>query len=468
METAYIQRVPEDVLNQIFEHSSTGGEPIETDSTKFQITISHVCRLWRYTSLANPLLWNRIKFEPGLDARRRVGRYLELSVAAPLDIYISLYDFPIVPLTDAFEFLRLVKAETHRWRWVHLRIPSSLTLQIYPLWKDHAPLLEYLSIHASSNTHTDRKQDHLVPLPTASNRLQVVHVGFYPASWDTWTCHSITELSLGPFNVVRPGPTARQLSAILGPVSQRLRSLALVGSWQPVPDDDEFNNSIVLSSLTSLTIHTTSLDGYALKVIAGCQFPVLRNLSIQIHHSGSTNSEIPTIFCTPPYRFEAVRDLSIGLLGAPVGMLADVVQVAFPSVETVRTFPYNILVPSLASFIARSWPSMTKLVVAEAEVECLKRLVNERSEASLSNLKSLHLKISRGAIFKDDYDFIGSKVDEWKVESVRPTSGWVYPAMSSKSKIKPFKESEMIRSDLGKAIRSKPGPLFQQGVVRQL
>lgn len=466
METAYIQRVPEDVLNQIFEHSSTGGESIETDSTKFQITISHVCRLWRYASLSNPLLWNRIKFEPGPDARRRVERYLELSVSSPLDIYISLYSSPkdrLMDLSDALLFLRLVKAECHRWRWVHLRIPSSLTRQIYPLWKDHAPLLEYLSIHVSSNTHTDGHHGDLVPLPTASNRLQVVHVGFYPNSWDTWTSHSITELSLGPFNVVRPGPTARQLSAILNPLSQRLRSLALVGSWQPLPDDDEFNNSIVLSSLASLTIHATSLDGYALKVIAGCQFPVLRNLKIQIPSSRTTNPEIPTIFCTPPYRFEAVRDLSIGLLGAPVGMLADVVQMAFPSVETVRTFPYNVLDPPLASFIARSWPSMTKLVVGEADVGCVKRLVNERSEASLSNLKSLHLKISRGAIFKDDYDFISSKVDEWKVEFVRPTSGWVY---QSKNKIKPFKESEIrVRVELGK---SKPGPLFQQGVVRQL
>lgn len=473
MEDHINRLLPDELLNKIFElvKSETFKDAItrrtsDEEKDNFQIIISRVCRRWFSCTFRNPLLWNYVTFEPGRRSLPQAQRNIELSASAPLDVSMSVTDNLADPSTttqeDARLFLSLVRLQSRRWRTVHLRIPAILAMENHPLFEDEAPFLEQISIHIS---HPSLTMSGYAPVRLPSQApLTALSIGMYPLRWNEWTARNITELCLGPFDALVPGPTMKELSTILSLLSSQLTSLTVRGRWQAIRNEDIFDTEIVLHALSSFTIHTNFAE-YVLRIIEGCQFPVLENLEVQISFGRVPSSNVLYNLCQAPHRFSSVKNLALGLVGEPTGLFASVVRNAFPNVTTVRLLPYTPLDSSLAIFIAQSWPSLSKLSLAEAELGNLRLLVETRSRTTATKLKSLHLEVARGTLYKTDYDAIASYINEWSIRLVRPTSGWVYPSIASKLSLRTFSPDDLVRDRLQ---ISRPNLLFQHRVVRQL
>ena len=86
----------------------------------FPVTISHVCRAWRYTALHTPRLWRRITLggSPAMWNHR-----IHRAKACTLDVQLCLRGAPspLAYFNHTQLYMHLVAPHVHRWRSLEIR-----------------------------------------------------------------------------------------------------------------------------------------------------------------------------------------------------------------------------------------------------------------------------------------------------------------------------------------------------------
>jgi F-box-like len=139
-----INKLPLEILQEIFELliGKLGCGPLSVeDGLAIQVVLCGICHVWHQIALDDPLLWNTLSFPITKRSIKRTKLFLQCSTTAPINI-IS----PKVPVARTYvsEFLKLIIAESHRWKVVEVRVGHIMTLRL--IWGGQVPMLKELMI----------------------------------------------------------------------------------------------------------------------------------------------------------------------------------------------------------------------------------------------------------------------------------------------------------------------------------
>lgn len=125
--TPYINRMPVEVLGEIFIHCLTAITPLQLRMLRLNTlspssqadpqTLGEVCRFWRDVTLLTPSLWSRFSiYQPRCTQISKVALWLNRSRRYPLDITIDKYKGSVTPDDRAAidEILSLLISQVHR------------------------------------------------------------------------------------------------------------------------------------------------------------------------------------------------------------------------------------------------------------------------------------------------------------------------------------------------------------------
>ncbi|CCA67590.1 hypothetical protein PIIN_01418 [Serendipita indica DSM 11827] len=422
-------RLPDEILKTIFEY----GAEENTKHLSFQRQVVATCTKLRRVARQDPLLWNKVQFIPNSHSGELAELCFELSCSAPLDIVLT-----VTPemqrrkpntLTEARNFIRLVIIECDRWRSLVCEAPQTLIPLIEPLWRDDAdplahnmPLLEKVSIQ-----NTDPRSGMLHPthslIPVGTSPLRSVAIAYWPIFWDPWWHTSLMELSLGPFDSERPAPSLHDLIRLLGNVAKGLRSLTLKGRWSAQDENDNIEVVNIFPCLTTLTIFVWG--EYSLNLLKNCDFPALHTLQLQLDVRIVQSDHLKDVLMGQILHgkkralFESVIRLELGIPGGLDEEKSQTLRDAFPYLQQAELSGFMFLDTETVSFLSSAWPSITSLCLPEAELATVRRLLALREECMPMKLQKLRLRVARGMLFRDDYDWIASRVREWIIERER-------------------------------------------------
>lgn len=134
---AHINRIPVEILGEIFMHCLTENHPTQTTPLPTSLSpssqadpqiLGEVCRFWRDVTLSTPALWSKIWiYQPQHAQVQRVALWLNRSRAYPLDIRIVQFLSSVTRENHAAadEILSLLVSQVYRWRKIYFRFSSS-------------------------------------------------------------------------------------------------------------------------------------------------------------------------------------------------------------------------------------------------------------------------------------------------------------------------------------------------------
>ncbi|KAF9457777.1 hypothetical protein BDZ94DRAFT_1227394 [Collybia nuda] len=134
---AHINRMPVEILGEIFIHCLGEIDPARTGSSPTSLspspladpqTLGEVCRFWRDVTLSTPSLWSKIWiYQPQRSQVRRVEMWLNRSREYPLNIRIIQLPGGVTHDNHAAadKILSLLVGQVHRWRRIHFRFGST-------------------------------------------------------------------------------------------------------------------------------------------------------------------------------------------------------------------------------------------------------------------------------------------------------------------------------------------------------
>jgi F-box-like len=436
-----INNLPSEILQAVFElvvGKASRQPPSVDDGLTTQEILCGVCPVWRELALHDPLLWDTIYFPTTEGALQRTKLFLQRSATAPLNIHITRRkneELSVVAIyAYGLDFLKLINAESHRWRALDIDIPE-LVMDLKPIWDGHVPMLEELAIF-SWVPHQSNTRSQWPCLPDGIKTLSIVR---FALRWDQWDCLSVTHLSLGPFGTSGYAPTPTELCGILTALSDTLCSLAIKGTWQGSRDGTTFNGPVILKALKSLTT-STGWEPHTRDILEGCRFPALEHIDTHISLLDTLPPTLISVLSDEPKLFLSVKRLSIGLVGDPNSSTGQVLQRAFPQLDYVQLSPYTPLDASLSTFLSRSWGSTTRLDLSEAELFEVRELLSKRLQNHPTPLRELRLLTARGILYRVDYDWIKSHVGHFVISQMRPN----FPALIVNRNVRAFDERHLV------------------------
>ncbi|EPT05221.1 hypothetical protein FOMPIDRAFT_1111746 [Fomitopsis schrenkii] len=143
------------------EDSDDDSEGEEREKPPFEVTVSHVCKLWRDVAISTPALWSTLEFSRGPPSPESAV-YLERSKGAPLDIAIDITNDDCEDYVDDFEdddpsgakgleqILDLIIPHVWHWRSLELMVSDYLPMHSALTRMGAcagAPLLEVLQLY---------------------------------------------------------------------------------------------------------------------------------------------------------------------------------------------------------------------------------------------------------------------------------------------------------------------------------
>ncbi|KAF5324777.1 hypothetical protein D9611_004061 [Ephemerocybe angulata] len=146
-----LSKLPADVLGIIFEvvlhESRATGRP---SNPLPEVTITHVCGLWRRVALAMSSMWNVFCYDGSVALRvplDRLEAYLERSKEYPLELWFS-FTGAGEGWTEQFDMLRMVIPHMHHCRVLHILSDDDSPIEdLYvDLEKVSAPMLEVFAM----------------------------------------------------------------------------------------------------------------------------------------------------------------------------------------------------------------------------------------------------------------------------------------------------------------------------------
>lgn len=159
--TSSAQRLMPEVLEMIFQHSTTENRP-----SVVALNLSHVCQSWRAAALDISSLWSTISISLAQDTvssltAQRLHSFLQhqlkLSRTCPIDVDVLVQFDKILPRDSVAALhlrglLRDLVNESNRWRRVNIRVLTGVNLE-YRFCLKHMPMLEELRLNLSSADH---------------------------------------------------------------------------------------------------------------------------------------------------------------------------------------------------------------------------------------------------------------------------------------------------------------------------
>ncbi|KAF8654197.1 hypothetical protein AX16_003724 [Volvariella volvacea WC 439] len=147
---APIQRVPLEILQEIFVHCLPTDLFIRPDSYKAPLLLARVCRAWRHVVLSTPKLWSRLAIQLSqANSERRISMmktWILRSSGHPVCLFAYV---PTADDTTIDAFLRLFTSNLHRWKNLRLTLPAHCRLPVMEALNQGTPLLESLQIRFS-------------------------------------------------------------------------------------------------------------------------------------------------------------------------------------------------------------------------------------------------------------------------------------------------------------------------------
>ncbi|TFY58076.1 hypothetical protein EVJ58_g6640 [Rhodofomes roseus] len=301
-----IDDIPTELLVQIFLCGAERRMILHNGEAKlpFEVTISHVCKLWRDVAIDTPALWSEIYVFEGLPFTQ-TSIYLERSKCAPLDIRIDLDDEVHRGTSPLAAILDLIIPHVFHWRSLWFKA-SQYDQMDYAFTRmglcSGAPMLEALRLHYVPDDGDEDEDDEDMPVfytsagdlfsgnapKLARNKLWSIHLN--------WAA-SLLLSGLVEVDFAQQGNDSRQsfedFSRMLRE-SPGLESLSLMHAG-PVSIESQTsrpgeNDTILcLPSLRRLTIDTSDPPVNFFERLA---FPNLTRLTLYIvSQEGPTNGE---------------------------------------------------------------------------------------------------------------------------------------------------------------------------------
>ncbi|KIM26964.1 hypothetical protein M408DRAFT_175798 [Serendipita vermifera MAFF 305830] len=301
-------------------------------------------------------------------------------------------------------FLGLLASHSGRCRTLEVDVPE-VVANLTRVWIDQAPMLQKLVISTFS---------YLVTPQQLVVRLFSVH-------WDKWNCTYINQLYLGPFSKHQPGPNRAELCGILSLLSKQLRSLSILAPWQPGLKDIHYGEPIILEALTSFTTHRWN---WAVEqLLLSCSFPVLEDVDVELP-LGRLSSHLMLRLRDEPGLLQSVTRLSVDSIVSGETPIEQVQRI-FPRANHVK-LDYSLdLLHHFASHFLSNWACMDHLDLYEASLPEIREVLMTRYERYPTPLIALKLERAVGPLYKDDYDWIASHVDQFSIRKVRIVSNEV-------------------------------------------
>ncbi|EJD35997.1 hypothetical protein AURDEDRAFT_117186 [Auricularia subglabra TFB-10046 SS5] len=202
-----LERIPEDLLIEIFEHSAMGlpvspllgPVPIQhsVPRARAPFVCAAVCRRWRHTAISAPSLWHYVAVPQLTQSQSDGDRYvsyvetmLERSKAVPLLITFDFIDF--VGSWHHKKLLEMLSVHLHRWETFSARLQEHQSLSsLLDYLRGPAPMLTYVFVGVRPGTNCELMGTDNFPEPGSlpprylshAPRLLVLEVENLPLSW---------------------------------------------------------------------------------------------------------------------------------------------------------------------------------------------------------------------------------------------------------------------------------------------
>ncbi|KAI0755310.1 hypothetical protein C8Q80DRAFT_1095613 [Daedaleopsis nitida] len=282
-----ITQLPNEVLAHIF---VLGAE----EDVMFPVTVSHVCRAWRYTALHTPRLWRRINLDGNLamwSSRIRRAKACTLDVQlCPRSSMSHLAFYNHVQLC-----MHLVAPQVHRWRSLEVRFTGYAPF----LWNaalsaccGHSPSIEALALRELTLVYPENDDTKEFALFNGfAPRLRRATLQGIRLAWLPPLFQNLTYLDYTHHGFTRGAQAASEVLYMLQ-VSAALEELRLAFPWK-----GDTASRYALSASFSRAVHLPRLRKLALYIdgpdvppaltytLPHLSLPVLRSLYLMAPHA---------------------------------------------------------------------------------------------------------------------------------------------------------------------------------------
>lgn len=241
--------IPEELLSNIFSEC-LGEWPTDGDYYKTLLAITHVCARWRSTALANACLWAFLDLAMGAEFGKT---FLERSQKVPISLK-SVVEETEELASEEQEFLHAVLRDPRKLRRLTFKIPGREFDEMLPYLLEGMPVLTHFSFYNDSN------EEFALPTPLFSNhapRLETLSLHNVQISWTAPVFNGLTSLSLvmddGYWHNERPLPQVFFNALCQAPALQHLVLDAVLPARSSF-DSSTIKNTLHLNSLQTLKI----------------------------------------------------------------------------------------------------------------------------------------------------------------------------------------------------------------------